>query len=438
MRARHALVFLALGPAAFAAAEPPGPVHPDAIVGQALEYSLRLKSAEQDVQAAAASLAQAGAQGLPTVSAEARAARYEGLKETALSPTMIIPEIPDRFAAVIGVSQPLYTGGRVSNRKQGAALQRDAARQALAGTESDVILEALSSYWSWSRAFFSLRALQASVDRMAAHARDMKNMTEAGLATDNDRLSTEVLLDRTRLQLAEAERNEALARAKLHFLTGAGLPSNAVPDEAAVLPDPAPAAESELLAMASTNRPEIRAAAFEVGAAAKAVRAARAGYGPELALSARYEQARPNNLIFPPEDEWQDDAFAGVVLTWDLFDSGLTRGRVLEARARAEQGDLRRRQVEDGVALEVRQARVAVVNAAERAGVAERARDSAALNLKSATDLWQNGLARHADVLDAHAQLTDAEFELVSARADAVVARAALDHAVGLLAVPKP
>ncbi|HOW96746.1 MAG TPA: TolC family protein [Kiritimatiellia bacterium] len=438
MRAKCALLFLALGPAGFAATEPPEPVCADAIVAQALAYSLRLKSAEQDVRAAAASLAQAGAQGLPTVSAEARAAHYEGLKETALSPTMIIPEIPDRYGAVIGVSQPLYTGGRVSSLKQAAALQSDAARQALAGTESDVVLEALSSYWSWSRAFFALRALRASVDRMEAHARDMKNMNEAGLATDNDRLSTEVLLERTRLQRTEAERNEALARAKLDFLTGASLPSNAAADEAAASPAADPAPESVLLEMAATNRPEVRAAALEARSAAKAVRAARAGYGPELALSARYEQARPNTLIFPPEDEWQDDAFVGVVASWALFDSGLTRGRVLEARARAEQADLRRRQAEDRVALEVRQARVALANAGERAVVAGRARDSAALNLQSATDLWQNGLARHADVLDAHAQLTDAEFALVSARADAVVARAALDHAVGILAAPKP
>ncbi|MBU1693000.1 MAG: TolC family protein, partial [Verrucomicrobia bacterium] len=141
----------------------------------------------------------------------------------------------------------------------------------------------------------------------------------------------------------------------------------------------------------------------------------------------------PNNLIFPPEDNWQYDAFAGVVLTWDLFDSGLTRGKTAEARARAAQASLWQQQVEDRIVLEVREARIGLVNSAQQVGVAERARKSAARNLQAATDLWQNGLARHADVLDAHAQLTDAEYELVAGRADVVLARAMLEHASGCL-----
>ena len=65
--------------------------------------------------------------------------------------------------------------------------------------------------------------------------------------------------------------------------------------------------------------------------------------------------------------------------------------------------------------------------------VAERAGGSAARNLQSATDLWQNGLARHSDVLDADAQLTDAQYEKVAACADVARAEAAYRHAVGIL-----
>ena len=433
MRASHALVFLVLGPAGFAAAEPSELVPADAVVAQALAYSLRLKSAEQDVRAAGATLAQAGAQALPTVSAEARATYYEGLKETALSPTLIIPEIPDRYSAVIGVSQPLYTGGRLSSQKQGASLRRDAARQALAGTESDVILEALGAYWDWSKAFYSLQTMRASVRRMEAHALDMRNMQNAGLVTDNDTLATEVLLERTRLRLAETERGVALARAQIECLTGGPFPESAVPEEAAGRIGGALPPESEAIQAASTNRPEILSADLEARAAARAVRAAKAGRLPQVFASARYEQARPNTLIFPPEDEWQDDAFAGVVLTWDVMDSGLTRGRVLEALSRAAQADLRRQQVEDRVTLEVRTALVGLGNALHRVEVAERAGGSAARNLQSATDLWQNGLARHSDVLDADAQLTDAQYEKVAACADVARAEAAYRHAVGIL-----
>jgi outer membrane protein TolC len=64
--------------------------------------------------------------------------------------------------------------------------------------------------------------------------------------------------------------------------------------------------------------------------------------------------------------------------------------------------------------------------------VAQRVETSARRNLAAATDLWRNGLARHADVLDAHAQLTDAQYALMAARADLELALAALDHATGV------
>ncbi|MBU1909515.1 MAG: TolC family protein [Verrucomicrobia bacterium] len=433
MKSKLSLLLLCLYPVASAIPEPDPVMPADLIVSQVLAYSLRLKSAEREVEAAGAVLAQAGAQGLPTVSAAARAAHYEGLKETVLGPTMVFPEIPDRYSASIGISQPLYTGGRVASQKRSAAFTRDAARQTLAGTESDVVLEALAAYWAWSKAFYSVQALQASVQRTEAHALDMKNMYEAGLATDNDTLATDVLLDQTRLRLGEAERGVALARARIVFLTGADLPPEAIPDQA-----PGPDVgefppESELMEIAATNRPELLAASLDTRAAGQVVRATRAGRRPSLFLAAQYEQARPNNLIFPPEDNWQYDAFAGVVLTWDIFDSGLTRGKTAEARARAAQASLWQQQVEDRIVLEVREARIGLVNSAQQVGVAERARKSAARNLQAATDLWQNGLARHADVLDAHAQLTDAEYELVAGRADVVLARAMLEHASGCL-----
>jgi len=116
-----------------------------------------------------------------------------------------------------------------------------------------------------------------------------------------------------------------------------------------------------------------------------------------------------------------------------VLDSGLTRAKVRESRARLAQAELQVAEQEERVMLDVREARIALQDAWDRMEVAARVAKSAERNLQAATDLWKNGLARHADVLDAHAQVTDAEFQVVSAKADALSARAALDRAVGLL-----
>jgi len=163
------------------------------------------------------------------------------------------------------------------------------------------------------------------------------------------------------------------------------------------------------------------------------VKATRAAYFPQVSLQARYEQARPNLLNIPPEDRWAGDAFVGVLLNWSVFDFGLTKARVREAEARLAQAELLAAEQEERVVLDVRDARIAVLDAVDRLEVATRVTRSAERNLRAATDLWKNGMARHADVLDAHAQLTDAEHQVVSARADVIIARAAVDRATGLL-----
>ena len=271
-----------------------------------------------------------------------------------------------------------------------------------------------------------MQALQAAVDRTEAHAVDMRNQFEAGMITDNDLLATEVQLDQTRLFLEDAQNRVAIMRSRVEFLTGDPLPENAVPDKAVISPG-----LTSIGTNAAVNRPEAAARSFDVKASKAQLRGVRSDFYPQIALSARYEQANPNMLDFPPVDEWKDDAFAGVTLSWNLLDWGLTRAKVAEAAAQAEQARLRLSQVEEQISLQVREAQINLQDAVSRVAVAERAGKSAERNLQAATDLWHNGLARHSDVLDAMAQLTDSQYQLTAAQADVLLARAALDHATG-------
>ncbi len=406
-------------------------VRPEQVVQAALTHSPSLQSAARELDAAAARQAQARAAGRPTLVADARAARYNGLADTSFGPQLFIPAIDNRYSAGLQVTQPLYTGGRVLQQRAAAASQQQAAEQTRLSTRADVAYAALAAYWTWSKTHYAVESFQSAVVRMAEHHRDMQQQHHAGLVTDNDALATEVQLEQTRLQLAAAHRAVESARARLAFLTGRDWPAEAIPQPAAA-PDAAAAPdETALLAVAQTNRAERAARRLETQAAAAQVKASGADGRPQLALIARYEQGRPNMLNIPPQDEWSDDAYVGVVLAWNLWDAGLTRAKVAEAAARLAQSQLRQEQTDDQIALDVREACIALVDAGERLTVAQRIEQSARRNLQAATDLWQNGLARHADVLDAHSQLTDAAFQVIAARADSAVARAALDRATG-------
>ena len=406
---------------------------PETVMAQTLAHSLDLQSADQELWAASARRSQARAQALPTLDARLLARHYEGLANTPIGPEFTLPVIEDRYSASVGLTQPLYTGGRITSRQQSAAQHEAAVRVSRQGVAADVALQALTAYWNWSKAFHSVASLRAALARVEAHTADMRSLFKAGMATDYETLATEVLLDQTRLRLEDAQRRVDLARARIAFLTGRMPDASALPLPPVIPADEPVAAEAAALRSAATNRAELAAARMEAWAAESLVRASRADFWPQVFLTARYEEARPNLQDFPPVDEWSEEAFVGGVLSWDFWDWGLTRGRTAEAAARAAQADLRCGQIEERITLQVREARINLLDARERLRVAERVTQSAQRNLDAATDQWKNGLARHSDVLDAQAQLTDAQYQRIAAQADVLLARAALDHAQGLL-----
>ena len=398
-------------------------VRPDRVVIDALAHSPAPKSAQLDADAAEAARRQALAAGRATLNLDARAFHYEGLSDSTFGRALTIPAIDDRYGVSAAVTQPLYTGGRVPRLAESAAERKQAADLSKRAAAADVRLQALDAYWSWSKAHFAAEAARAAVARMEKHSADVRNQRAAGLATESEQLDAEVRLDQARLRLEESSRAAALARARIAHLTGGELPAAARPEE--------PSAPATAAAGPSTNRLELAALRHEVRAADAAAAARRADRRPQLALSARYEYLRPNPMTIPPADEWDDDAAVGAVVSWNLFDAGLSRAAEAEARARAGQARLRLDRMQDQVSLEAREAGIAVAGAADRMVVAEHAETSARRNREVAESLWRNGMARQAEVLDAEDRLVAAQFDRIAARADAQRARALLEHALG-------
>ncbi|MGC8743192.1 MAG: TolC family protein [Verrucomicrobiia bacterium] len=406
-------------------------VEPDEIIAKALKHSIDLKSLSREYSAAEAQYQQARAQAYPQMGVDAKYTRYSGLNSFAIPPYLSIPAIEDRYNAGATISQPIYTGGRLKSLKQSAELLKSSVAEERKAAESAITLQVLELYWDWSKAYYQLQALDIAVKRMEQHDKDVKNLKAAGMATENDALATEVLLDQTRLRYEEAKRRLELVNANLSFLTGEKFFTNQTPlkpDAIESVPIPT---EEELLQVAMKSRPERAARIYETRSMDERVKSAQSEYYPQVSVVARYEQARPNMLNFPPREKWQDDGFAGVVVSWNIFDWGLRAAKVREASARRDQSHLKLEKLDDQILYEIRSARIKLMDARQRIEVSRRIKTSAEKNLQVATDLWKNGLARHSDVLDAHSRLTDAQFAVILDSADLNIALAGLNYAIG-------
>jgi outer membrane protein TolC len=417
----------------------PGPARaeillPETVAAAALTHARTLQMANDDIRAAVARERLAAALGRPSFWIDGRFAQYDGLQPSTLGPGLVMPEIEDRYSVGAAAVQPIFTGGRIPRGREAAAYERRAVEESRRALANDLVLAAHRQYWAWAKAREAIDVRGQSVLRLEAHASDVRRRKSAGLATEREQLAAEVRMEQTRLRLQEARRAEALARARLGWLTGhepgmADEPLSPGKD----LDRSAPA---NIAPFSPAARPEAAAAEQRRAAARAKTAQARADGRPQMSLVARYDYARPNSLFFPLESEWNGDASIALVASWSLWDGGQTAARTAEAAARAERAGRQVEQMLDDLRLEQREAEIDLCNALERVTVAERGLESALRNRASAADQWKAGLARQTEVLDAESDWAEAAYEVTAAGADLRVARAAFDRAAGRSRIP--
>ena len=425
----YSLFFLFLLPLAHAGATT-NTLTPDAVVQMALAHNPALKGRTEDLNMATARRIQTEAGFKPHLDARAQAQHFEGLENGTLGPGLTLPVLDDQYSASIGITQPLYTGGRLTQQRRSAQYQEAAAQHSLAATASDIELQTLTAYWQWSKALAQITAFQSAVVRTETQLTDTRNMKNAGLATDNDLLANEVLLDQIQLQLQSAQQQAELSRIQLTQLTG----QEFAPQQSPLQPEaPAIAPFSTLqdaLAIALSNRPELASLRLNAQASTALIAVAQAEARPQLSLMARYEQGNPNQRDFPPDDKWRDDGYIGAAVTWNLFDGGLTRARTAEARAKASRDTYQLQALGEAIVAETQSAFLDRDFALSRLKTSKHAEASATRNLQVATDQWKSGTARHSDVLEAQTKLTLTTAQRIVAEADVLIAEATLKHVI--------
>jgi len=183
-----------------------------------------------------------------------------------------------------------------------------------------------------------------------------------------------------------------------------------------------------LLQNALAARPEIASATEQVKAQQHLIQSARGSYAPSIALQGSFVQASEAGSNY---SGW--NVAGGVTLTWNLFQGGLTNGRVHEAEGNlafaAAQLDVLRQQVR----VDVDQALLAIRAAKAALASARRALLAARQRLSLAEGRYQNGSGSVIELGDAQiaasnaaAQVVQTDFQLATARAQLLFA---LGHA---------
>ena len=439
----------------------------DAAVQRALERSEEIQSARAQLDQAEARVTQARATGLPQIGTALNYSRaIRTVFDVEAPPPADTTRIPDAFdparspfdrydilselmtqdfmsglfsglpfgrrntyVATLQLSQPLFTGGRISGTRDGARHFEAAATHRLAEAEADILLQVRVAYLNAVLARRLLGVAEESRRIAEAHLRQTEAFRSAGTASEFDLLRARVDFQNRDPAVVQADNLAQLAMLELKRLVNLPL------DQPVALVsefDPAVVAVDEAaLRGLVADRPLLQAAREAVAVREAGLRVARSEWFPSVRLLGNFGfQAYPDNIA-PPLSQWRGDWNVQLTVSWMPFDGFGRRGRIGEAQAQLRDAVVQRAQVEEGLEVELtgalgdyRTARAEIAARRETVDLARQTLDLAELR-------YRNGLATQLEVSDAALLLDQARVNEIQALHDIVKALAQLERLSG-------
>ncbi|MGE4182725.1 MAG: TolC family protein [Limisphaerales bacterium] len=340
----------------------------------------------------------------------------------------------------VRVVQSLYEGGRMASAVRSARSVKEVAvlnyQTALLNTFLDVRL----AYYLALLAQEQIAVQEASVKLLERELLDNQRRFDAGTVPRFNVLRAEVELANARPRLIRARNAWRNGKTRLAYLLGYRVPDAAKEDVPLALSDRLEASPFEVdleeaLAAAQDRRTELKSLRASEKLRKEGVVTARAGQLPSLQAFAGYGARR---AIFGESLDSELHGWnAGVQATWNIWDGRQTRGRIVEAKALAEQTEIQIEDAERQVSVEVRTAYSNLVEAREVLESQKKVVEQADEALRLATVRAEAGSGTQLDVLSAQTALTEAATTQNLATHDYLVALARFQRAIGHSELPR-
>lgn len=327
------------------------------------------------------------------------------------------------------VSQPLFTGFALTSAYELSRLGIDVSEMELMLEKLDLALGVKEAYINILRADKSVEVAESAVDLLESHLGVARNFYEVGMIPVNDLLKAEVELANSEQNLIRVRNSSRLARATFNTMLSRPVDSPVNIEDIVDFTPEKPDFEAHY-SMAVVNRPEMKIIDINNLQIDQQVRLARSNYYPQATLTYNYTRDMSSAVDANPFQEsssWR--VIAGV--SWSLWNWGKDHYRVREAESRKIQLESIKRNLEEGIRLELKQAFLLLEETEKRIPAARKAVEQGEENLRVSQERYSAQVTTSTEVLDAQTQLTQARVNYYSALYDNHLAKAALLRAVG-------
>jgi len=346
------------------------------------------------------------------------------------------------YTTTLQVNQLIYDFGKTGNAYDAAQWGTRSSEQDAERISQEVVLNVKQAFFALLQADKIVEVAQKTVEQTESHLKQAQAFFHAGSKPRFDVTRAEVDVNNARLNLINAKNSVRIRTIALNNAMGVhpGQPTQII-DALPPIP-PLPTLE-QAQADALKSRPEFNKAEADIEAARARVKAEESNYLPTVSASGAYNwangttetnfggQSLPGFSGQSIQSDLQNSWNAGITLTVPLFQGGLTRGRVSEARANLLALEAQRSTIRQSILLELNQAFADIEGATARVEVMESTVKKAQESLELAQGRYEAGFGPYIEVTDAQLAAVNAQTDHIQALYDYQLAVARLLKAMG-------
>lgn len=343
------------------------------------------------------------------------------------------------YMAGLTLTQPIYTGGKISAGRQMARLGRQIADQQLRMTRMDVLVDADNAYWSYIAVRRKVRMLESYSTQMDTIYKQTSSAVAAGMAIENDLLRIEAKRTEIEYQLQRARNGADLCRMALCNVIGAPLDTAIEPTDTTFNIE-SPTAMSLDIA----RRPEVGLLEKQIDVNMQRIRDARSEMLPTVGLSAGYSYYgniklkgfadMGNGTTVPYTQEFRDGiGIAMLAVKIPIFHWGESRKKLHKARYELDNSQLELQRNMRLMSIEAQQAVQNVEDGYRMIHTAESGLRQAEENLRVIRNRYAAAMSPLTDLLDAQSQWQQAQSNLIEAQTQYMIYRTDYLRATGQL-----
>lgn len=353
-------------------------------------------------------------------------------KDYALLPKSAMT-VDERNLAVlqIGLTQPLYMGGKIRAYNQLAGLSEKLAESNRSQELQNIIVATDEAYWQIVSLVNRKQMAEKYVETLKKFEHDVLLMEETGVATKADVLSVKVKLNQGEMMLTKVEDGLSLSRMVLNQICGLPI-DTVIPLREEHMDMKLKEVSGVDIRQVFNRRPEVASLTLATDMYKKKEKIALSEYLPTIALMVNWFASTPSfydGISAKFDGMWS----VGIGIKAPIFHWGASRKSLRYAKTQTNIMNYKLQEAKEKIELQVNQSEFKVKEVAKKLEMARKNMEKAEENLRFANLGFQEGTIPVLNVLEAQTAWLSANAELIDTRIEAKLSEVYLQKAYGTL-----